>query len=228
MVFPDLHALIGTLRTRVVRELADWLSSPPGNERRFDGSAGADDDSAGRWEARGARLQLRRNTDSAGTTPRACARWGDSSTCVLALAVPGKRSGLLGIVLAIRFLPEDRAEARPRALDFVGFCLVSPGLVLFLYGVDHVSERIGLTAFFVALVLLTVFIRTATMKGDDALIDLQLFRRKDCRAPILTRSVRRASPEGIRRGGIPQQPIARLPSPVTTILSIHIHHKTGP
>src|SRR6201995_1570714 len=27
--------------------------------------------------------------------------------------------GLLGIVLAIRFLPEDRAEARPRDLDFV-------------------------------------------------------------------------------------------------------------
>ena len=87
--------------------------------------------------------------------------------------------GLLGIVLAIRFLPEDRAEARPRDLDFAGFCLLSPGLVLFLYGMDHVSERIGLTAFFVALVLLTVFIRTANRKGDDALIDLQLFRGKD-------------------------------------------------
>src|ERR1700679_708514 len=92
-VFSDLHALIGALRTRVVSELADWVSSPPGNERRFDGSAGAGDDSARRWEARGARLQLRRNTDSAGTTPRARACWGDSSTCVLALAVPGKRSG---------------------------------------------------------------------------------------------------------------------------------------
>src|SRR6202021_328247 len=92
LVFSDLHALIGTLRTCVVRELADWLSGPPGNERRFDGSAGTDDDSARRWEAHGARLRLRRNTDSAGTTPRACACWGDSSTCVLALAVPGKRS----------------------------------------------------------------------------------------------------------------------------------------
>src|ERR1700752_1604387 len=93
VVFSDLHALIGAMRTRVVRELADWLSSPPGNERRFDSSAGADDDSARRWEAHGARLRLRRNTDSAGTTPRACARWGDSSTWVLALAVPGERSG---------------------------------------------------------------------------------------------------------------------------------------
>src|ERR1700722_16049645 len=97
VVFSDLHALIGALRTRLVRQLADWLSSPPGNERRFDGSAGAADDSARRWEARGARLQLRRDTDSAGTTPRARARWGDSSTCVLALAVPGGSSrGSLG------------------------------------------------------------------------------------------------------------------------------------
>src|ERR1700685_4325447 len=94
--------------------------------------------------------------------------------------------GLLGMALAIRFLPEDRAEARPRDLDFVGFCLLSPGLVLFLYGVDHVSERIGLSRLFVALVLLTVFIRTATMKGDDALIDLRLFREKDFSASVLT------------------------------------------
>src|ERR1700678_2145948 len=94
--------------------------------------------------------------------------------------------GLLGILLAIRFLPEDRAEARPRDLDVVGFCLLSPGLVLFLYAMDHVSERIGLTAFLVALVLLTVFIRAATRRGDDALIDLQLFRGKDFSASVLT------------------------------------------
>ncbi|HXM12586.1 MAG TPA: DHA2 family efflux MFS transporter permease subunit [Terriglobales bacterium] len=94
--------------------------------------------------------------------------------------------GLFGILLAIRFLPEDRAEARPRDLDVVGFCLLSPGLVLFLYAMDHVSERIGLTAFLVALVLLTVFIRAATRRGDDALIDLQLFRGKDFSASVLT------------------------------------------
>jgi hypothetical protein len=54
VVFSDLHALVGTLPTRVVRKLADWLSNPPGNERRFDGSAGADDDGAplgGTWRA---------------------------------------------------------------------------------------------------------------------------------------------------------------------------------
>src|SRR5277367_2816524 len=117
VVFSDLHTLIGTLRTRVVRELADWLSSPPGNERRFDGSAGADDDSgtAGRHTARvygyaaipillgpllgpvlaGAILQ------------HASWRW------LFLVNVP---VGLLGILLAIRFLPEDRAEARPSDL----------------------------------------------------------------------------------------------------------------
>src|ERR1700733_2226593 len=88
VVFSDLHALVGTLRTRVVRELADWLSGPPGNERRFDGSAGADDDGARRWETHGARPQLRRNTDSAGTTPRARVRRVHSSTGRLAMAAP--------------------------------------------------------------------------------------------------------------------------------------------
>ncbi len=97
--------------------------------------------------------------------------------------------GLLAIALAVRFLPEDRAEARPRSLDFAGLCLLSPGLVLFLYGVDHVSDRIGLWALFAALVLLTVFIRTANTKGDHALIDLQLFKGKIFSTAVLTQFI---------------------------------------
>jgi hypothetical protein len=87
---------------------------------------------------------------------------------------------------AQRLTGQPAMGSRSGGTVFVSFCLLSPGLVLFLYGVDHVSERIGLTAFFVALVLLTVFIRTANMKGDDALIDLQLFRGKDFSASVLT------------------------------------------
>ena len=51
--------------------------------------------------------------------------------------------GAVAIVLAIFFLPNDREETRHRDLDLVGFALLSPGLVLFLYGSDHMGERIG-------------------------------------------------------------------------------------
>ncbi len=102
--------------------------------------------------------------------------------------------GLLGIVLAIRFLPEDRAEARSRDLDLPRLLPCSPqGSCSFSTVSDHLSERIGLTAFFVALVLLTVFFRTATMKGEDALIDLQLFRGKDFSASVPRNSRRTES-----------------------------------
>ena len=42
--------------------------------------------------------------------------------------------GVLAIVLAVLFLPNDREETRSRELDLAGFALLSPGLVLFLYG----------------------------------------------------------------------------------------------
>jgi MFS family permease len=94
--------------------------------------------------------------------------------------------GLLAIALAIRFLPDDRAEARKRELDFAGFLLLSPGLVLFLYGADHIGERVGLAALSAALVLLVVFVKLATAKGKRALIDLQLFSSKVFSASAVT------------------------------------------
>src|ERR1700722_18330354 len=48
--------------------------------------------------------------------------------------------------------------------------------VLFLYGSDHLGERIGLTALLVSIVLLGLFFRMAIRKGDRALIDLRLFK----------------------------------------------------
>src|ERR1700678_211106 len=86
--------------------------------------------------------------------------------------------GVLAIVLAVLFLPNDREETRSRELDLPGFALLSPGLVLFLYGSDHLVERIGLPALLVSIVLLAAFFRMAIRKGDKALIDLQLFKRK--------------------------------------------------
>jgi EmrB/QacA subfamily drug resistance transporter len=94
--------------------------------------------------------------------------------------------GALAIVLAVRFLPNDREETKHRDLDMVGFALLSPGLVLFLYGSDHMGERIGLVTLVLSLVLLAMFFKEAIRKGDRALIDLQLFRGKTFAASTVT------------------------------------------
>src|SRR5580704_4257525 len=67
--------------------------------------------------------------------------------------------GILAIVLAVLFLPNDREETRSRELDLPGFALLSPGLVLFLYGSDHLVGRTGLTALLISIVLLAAFFR---------------------------------------------------------------------
>jgi EmrB/QacA subfamily drug resistance transporter len=86
--------------------------------------------------------------------------------------------GVLAIVLAIFFLPNDREETQRRDLDLFGFALLSPGLVLFLYGSEHMGERIGPITVALSVVLLAMFFTVAIRKGDQALIDLQLFKGK--------------------------------------------------
>jgi EmrB/QacA subfamily drug resistance transporter len=86
--------------------------------------------------------------------------------------------GALAIVLAIFFLPNDREETKQRDLDLVGFALLSPGLVLFLYGSGHLGERIGQITLALSVVLLAMFFKVAVRKGHRALIDLQLFKSK--------------------------------------------------
>jgi EmrB/QacA subfamily drug resistance transporter len=86
--------------------------------------------------------------------------------------------GALASVLAIFFLPNDREETQQRDLDLVGFALLSPGLVLFLYGSDHMGERIGQMTVALSVILLAMFFKVAIRKGDRALIDLQLFKGK--------------------------------------------------
>src|SRR5271168_256053 len=86
--------------------------------------------------------------------------------------------GAVAIVLAIYFLPNDREETKQRDLDLVGFSLLSPGLVLFLYGSDHMGQHIGQVTLVLSVVLLAMFFTVAIRKGDRALIDLQLFKGK--------------------------------------------------
>ena len=48
--------------------------------------------------------------------------------------------GILAILFAVLFLPEDDdVKVAARQLDLLGFLLLSPGLVLFLYGSDHLG-----------------------------------------------------------------------------------------
>jgi EmrB/QacA subfamily drug resistance transporter len=86
--------------------------------------------------------------------------------------------GVVAIVLAIFLLPNDREETQRRELDLVGFALLSPGLVLFLYGSEHMGERIGQITAALSVVLLAMFFKVELRKADLALIDLRLFKGK--------------------------------------------------
>jgi EmrB/QacA subfamily drug resistance transporter len=92
--------------------------------------------------------------------------------------------GVLALALAAAFLPNDREETRPRGLDLLGLALLSPGLVLFLYGSDHLDKRIGLATLAVSIIMFALFYRTARAKGDAALIDLRLLKGKVFSASI--------------------------------------------
>jgi EmrB/QacA subfamily drug resistance transporter len=94
--------------------------------------------------------------------------------------------GALAIVLAIFFLPNDREETKQRDLDLVGFALLSLGLVLLLYGSDHLGDRIGQITLALSVVLLAMFFKVAVRKGRRALIDLQLFKGKTFAASTVT------------------------------------------
>jgi MFS family permease len=95
--------------------------------------------------------------------------------------------GVLAIVLASLFLPADDNETRSqRGFDLVGFLTLSPALVLFLYGSDHLNKHEGLVTLLLSVVLLATFFRKALKDGPRALIDLQLFRGEVFSASALT------------------------------------------
>jgi EmrB/QacA subfamily drug resistance transporter len=85
--------------------------------------------------------------------------------------------GALAVLLAWLFLPDEHELSKAtRDFDLVGFLLLSPGLVLLLYGSDHLKEGTGIAAMTCGAALLAVFIRRALRDRERALIDLQLFR----------------------------------------------------
>jgi hypothetical protein len=74
----------------------------------------------------------------------------------------------------------------PRGLDGIGLLLLSPGLVLFLYGSDHLGEQAGVTAILLSIILLAAFVFKASKDRQRALIDLQLFRSRVFSASAVT------------------------------------------
>src|ERR1700689_261225 len=94
--------------------------------------------------------------------------------------------GAVAIILAIFLLPNDREETKQRDLDLLGFALLSPGLALFLYGSDHMGERIGQVTLALSVVLFAMFLKVAIRKRGRALIDLRLFKGKIFAAATVT------------------------------------------
>jgi EmrB/QacA subfamily drug resistance transporter len=94
--------------------------------------------------------------------------------------------GALAIVLAALFLPHDRHERRPRSLDLIGLGLLSPGVVLFLYGSERATDPFGLAALALSALLFVVFFWWARRKKDDAIIDLRLFKDGTFSAAVVT------------------------------------------
>ena len=94
--------------------------------------------------------------------------------------------GALAFLLAVLFLPGDEEEGKRRSLDWTGLALLSPGLVLFLFGSERVGQTIGRGALAAGVAMVVAFLRTAARKRDRALIDLRLFRGKVFSASAVT------------------------------------------
>jgi EmrB/QacA subfamily drug resistance transporter len=86
--------------------------------------------------------------------------------------------GLLALLLAKLFLPDDRAACTLRRLDWVGLLLLSPALVLVLLGFERIAQRTGFVALIAGGLLLAVFLRVQSREAAPALIDLSQFRSK--------------------------------------------------
>ncbi len=94
--------------------------------------------------------------------------------------------GAIALLMAILFLPSDKQDTRRRPLDWLGLALLSPGLALFLYGAERIVQPAGGATFAAGIAMMTAFLWTARRKGDDALVDLRLFRGKVFSAAAVT------------------------------------------
>ncbi len=100
--------------------------------------------------------------------------------------------GVIGIVLAIAFLREQR-EDNPGRIDIPGFMLASGGLAVFLYGLAEAGERgfgdaVVLGFGGAGLALLAIFV-LVELRTEEPLIDVRLFLNRMFALANLTQSV---------------------------------------
>lgn len=86
--------------------------------------------------------------------------------------------GVLALVLAFLFLPDDSEERRSRQLDWLGLLLLSPGLALVLAGAERIGQPLGWAAAAAGAALLAVFVVVEKGRAGRALIDLHQFRSR--------------------------------------------------
>jgi EmrB/QacA subfamily drug resistance transporter len=89
---------------------------------------------------------------------------------------------IVAILMAWKGLPDEERGTRTLRLDLPGLMLLSPAIVLTIYGLGEVSSNHGfghlavLVPVIAGLALLTVFVVYAFRKGNEALLDVKLFR----------------------------------------------------
>src|SRR6266571_4124083 len=91
--------------------------------------------------------------------------------------------GAAAVLAAWKLLPDARPQLGQR-LDLRGLALLSPGIAFFLYGMSEAgnhggfgSPRTGIAAL-AGLALIALFFWHAVARGNDALIDVSLLRRR--------------------------------------------------
>ncbi len=91
--------------------------------------------------------------------------------------------GVVALVLAYRLLPRQDVDREER-LDVRGFAVLSPGLALLVYGLSEAGSSGGfgstrtVVGVCLGVVLIGLFVLHARARGEEALLDVGLFRRR--------------------------------------------------
>ncbi len=90
--------------------------------------------------------------------------------------------GIAAAILALRFVPDSRAEHRPAGTDIAGASLVTGGLLLLVYDIVKAQQygwtsgrTLGIAAAALALLVAFVFVE---LRSRAPLVDLAIFRKR--------------------------------------------------